>query len=495
MRLHKKQGPKPTLLMALSLMCALFSFSKIALSQDTIIASDQIVVMSLEDCINYAIDHNIDVKKQALMVENSNADLLQSALIMLPDLNAGGNHIYNWGQTIDRYTNEFATTRVQSNNFYLGTNLTLFSGLTQLNTLKKNELNTIAAEYDMDYLLDNTSLTVAAYYLDILFNEEILQVAKEQLEVTKQQISRMGKMVAAGTLAKGDLLNIEAQGATEELNVIEAENNLLLSYLNMQQLIDYPVTSNFRIEKPELRAIEAPSIIYKAEDIFNIAAQNRPEIKSAEARVQSADKGIAIARGYLSPVLSLQGTWATGYSGLSQVGIDESTVEVPIGMTVEANPVPVVAEYETYGSYETIPFGDQLNENQNKSVGFNLMVPIYNGWQARTAIEKAKIAREDAEYNLQKTKLDLNKTIQQSYADAVAALKNYNAAIKKVDAQNEAFKYAQQKFDVGMMNAVDYNQTKKDLTIAESQLLQAKYRFIYTTTVLDFYMGQPISFK
>jgi outer membrane protein len=123
------------------------------------------------------------------------------------------------------------------------------------------------------------------------------------------------------------------------------------------------------------------------------------------------------------------------------------------------------------------------------------MVPIYNGWQVRTAIEKAKIAREDAEYNLEKAKLDLNKTIQQSYADAVAALKNYNAATKKVEAQTEAFKYAQQKFDVGMMNSVDYNQTKKDLTIAESQLLQAKYRYIYTTTVLDFYMGQPISFK
>jgi outer membrane protein len=450
--------------------------------------------MSLEECITYALDHNIDIKKQLLIVENQKQSLLQSKLGLLPSLNAGATHGYNWGKTVDRYTNQFATTRVQSNNFYLSSNMALFQGLTQVNTIQQNQLNLMATQYDLDLIMDNISIAVSGYYLDILYNQEILEVSKAQLDITTQQVNRMKKMLDAGTIAKGDLLSIQAQAATEDLAVVNAENTLAISYLTMQQLIDYPVSNDFRIEKPELRPIQAPQISITPEDIYNVALGARPEIKSAEYRVQSAHKGVAIAQGYQSPTLNLSGTWATGYSGAAQQGYDTISGIAPIGY-VETTLQPVVAPYEYPSQYETIPFQDQLNNNQNKSIGLTLQVPIYNGWQVRSAISKAKLAEEEAKYSLNQAQLDLNKTIQQAYADAIAALKNFNAAETKVSAQQEAFKYAQQKFEVGLMNAVDYNEIKKNLTTAESELLQSKYRYLYTTTVLRFYMGKPLTFN
>ena len=408
---------------------------------------------TLEECVNYALDQNIDIKKQVLMVENREADLMQSKLMLLPDLNAGGNHIYNWGQTVDRYTNTFATERVQSNNFYLASSLTLFYGMRKVNTMKQSQMEVTAAQYDLDYLMDNISLAVTGYYLDILFNEELLEVAREQYNITMQQVNRMQKLVEAGSMAKGDLLNTEAQAATEELQVTESENRLMISYLNLQQLIDHPVSRDFRIELPELRPIEAPSINIKPDEIYNIALGNRPEIKSAEIKVESADKGISLARGYISPVLTLNGSWATGYSGAAKQGSDPyfEKSDIPIGVTASTEELVLGYDYG-YNKYSVVPWDKQMKDNQNKTVGLTLNIPVFNGWQVRTAISKAKIAMEDAAYDLEQEKLDLNKTIQQAYVDAVAALKNFNSARKKVEAQKEAFKYAEQKFDVGLMN-------------------------------------------
>lgn len=459
-------------------------------------ASSQEKIWSLEDCITYALDSNIDVKKQVLMVENQKALLLQSYLIMLPNLNAGATHGYNWGQTVDRYTNQFATKRVQSNNFYVGTQFNLFEGLRQINTMTQTKLDYQAIQYDLDKMMDDISIAVAGYYLDILFNQELLAVAKEQYNVTLLQVNRMKKMVEAGTMARGDLLNLEAQLATEELQIVEAENRLTISSLSLQQLIDKPYDKNFKIEVPDLKPIEAPQVTLTAEDVYQVALGNRPEIKSAELRLESAKKGVSIARGYLSPTLSFSGTWATGYSGAAQMENGEIvTTTVPIGY-LQSNPSEIVlTDYETPAGYSTIPWGDQWTDNQNKSLQLNLQIPIFNGWQVQTAISQAKIRREQADLNLRQARIDLDKKIQQAYADAIAALKNYNASEKKVNAQLEAFKYAEQKLEVGLVTSVEYNEVKKNLTTAESDLLQAKFRFIYTTTILDFYMGKPITLE
>jgi outer membrane protein len=452
-------------------------------------------VWTLEDCINYAFDNNLDIKKQVLNVELNKAQVLQSALIMLPSINANGTNIWNYGMTVDRYTNQFATSTVRSNNFNMSANMTLFNGLTLINSYQQNKINLLASNYDMDVLKNNISLTVAGYYLDILFNMELLDVARNQLTITSDQVKRIKKMVEAGSSAKGDLLNIEAQSSAEELTVVDAENRLSISKLSLQQVIDLPVSKDFIVEKPQLKEVEVPKDVLTPEQIFDYALISRPEIKSADLRVQSAEKSLAIARGRITPTLSFGGTWATGYSSAitqNDPGFTADTTYVPYGYTSPSHETVLLPQVSPAPQVVT-SFGDQLKQNENKSIGFNLSVPIFNGWQGRTAITAAKIQKSQAELDLEIRKRDLRKSIEQAYADALAALKKFRASEEKVAAQEESFKYTQQKFDVGMLTSFDFNNAKKDLTKAQSDVLQAKYDFIFKTTILDFYMGKPIS--
>jgi len=453
-------------------------------------------VWTLEDCINYALENNLDIQRQLQTVESYKANLTQSALGLLPNLNANGTNYWNFGQTIDQYTNTFATTTVRSNNFYISSNVVLFNGFQKLNTLKQNKIMVLAGQYDLDVIKNNISLAVAGYYLDILFNSELLDVANEQLRITKLQVERITKMVDAGSSARGDLLNIQAQKASEELAQVQASNLLNISNLSLMQLIDFPVSKDFRVEKPTLKEVAAPKQPVTPEVIYEHALKNRPEIMAAQLRVDAAMKRLAIARGIITPTLSVGGSWGTGYSGAAKE-IDPSVLPDTswqvVGITQKSQDLVLMPQLDYTTRVKS--FGDQLKTNNNQSVGFSLSIPIFNGWQGRTNITQAKIAKNQAEIDLDIQKRNLRKTIEQAYADAVASLQKYNSSLEKVNAQTESFKYTQQKFDVGMMTSFDYNNSKKDLTKAQSDLLQAKYDFIFKTTILDFYMGNPIQIQ
>ena len=458
--------------------------------------ADSQKVWTLEDCINYALENNLDIQKQLQTVESYKANLTQSALGMLPNLNANGTNFWNFGQTIDQYTNTFATTTVRSNNFYISSNMVLFNGLQKLNTVKQNQIMVLAGKYDLDVIKNSISLSVAGYYLDILFNSELLDVANEQLRITKLQVDRMQKMVDAGSSARGDLLNIQAQRAAEELTQVQTANQLSISNLSLEQLIDLPVSRDFRIEKPNLKAVEAPKTPVTPEIIYEHALKNRPEIRSAELRVDAAQKRLAVARGIITPTLSVSGSWGTGYSGAAREidpNVPADTSWQIVGITQQSKDLVLMPQVQYASRVKS--FGDQLKTNNNQSVGFSLSIPIFNGWQGRTNITQAKIQKFQAELDLDIQKRSLRKLIEQSYADAVASLQKYNSALERVNAQSESFKYTQQKFDVGLMTSFDYNNSKKDLTKAQSDLLQAKYDFIFKTTILDFYMGNPIQIQ
>jgi len=449
-------------------------------------------VWTIEDCVNYAFDHNLHIKKQILTVEANKKILLQSKLYLLPDLNANATNVWNFGQTIDMYTNTFATSTVRSNNFYVQSNTTLFSGFTKLNTIKQNKVNLLASQYDLDVLKNNISLAVAGYFLDMLLDQELLDVARNQIDITKGQVSRMEKLVEAGSSAKGDLLNIQAQEAAEALAVIQADNTLAIARLSLQQLIDLPVTPDFAIEKPLLKPVDEKKGLLTPDQIFGFAVEKRPEIKAADLRVESAEKSVTIARGVLYPTISFSGSWGTGYSGAdkeldpTKPVIYDSTIIGRVGGAYVYGP-----DYKYQLRVKTL--STQLKNNDNQSLGFYMRVPIFNGWTAKTNISLAKIQRDKAEIDLEAQKRDLRKSIEQAYIDAASSLQQYNASVQKVTAQEESFKYTQQKFDVGMLTSFDYNNSKKDLTKSESDLLQSKYDFIFKTTILDFYMGKPIS--
>ncbi len=449
-------------------------------------------VWSLEKCISYAYENNLQLKQQQLIVEAARADVLQTKLDLLPGVTANASHAYNYGQTIDRYTNEFASSRVQSNNFYLQGGITLFNGFQKINSIRQNLLNLMATLEDADKYANDLSVNIATFYMQVLFYKELVNIRTNQLDITRQQVERMKKLVDAGTMAAGESYIVEAQMASEESLLIQAQNSLDLSLLTLTQLLDLPSSEGFDIEVPDLAVEDEPAITADPNSIYKYAVANRPEIRAAEYRMQAGEKALARSRGMLYPSIALSGSWGTGYSGASQVVDKSIPVEVPIGYTSSLDTVYAhTFDYTT----KVKPWGDQIRDNNNQTIGLYLTIPIFNGWLSRTAVSKSKLALENYRLETEVQSLQLRKTIYTAWTDAKASLKNYDAAKKKVNATQESFRYAEQKFNVGIMNSVDYNNSKKDLTNAQSELIQSKYDYIFKSTLLDFYMGKKLTIK
>ena len=432
-------------------------------------------IWTLEECIRYAIDNNITIKQQELQTDYQENLLLQSKLSRLPSLNGQASNNFSFGRALDETTYEFTDNEtIMSSNFYAGANITLFNGLQKMNTIRSNQYKLEASIKDLDKIKDDISLAVALSYLQVLLNKELVAVTETQLQTTLEQIDRTEKMVEAGSLARGSLLEIKAQAAREELQLINIQNQLSISYLDLVQLLELESTENFEIDEPQIDISDSEIIDGDINTIFREAEQLRPEIESARLRLQSAEYDLKIAQGALSPSLSLGTTFSTGYSDIRQklVGFDPG-LGTPI--------------------YEEYPFGDQINDNINYGVGFTLSIPIFNGWQVRTNIANSRINIQNSQYSLESNRKQLYKSIQQAYADAEASLKSYYASQVAVESMEESFRYSEQKLNVGMVTPIEYNQAKSQLLSAQSDLASSKYEFIFKTRVLDFYRGKLLS--
>ncbi len=439
-----------------------------------VMAQEQDNTWSLEDCINYAMENNIQIKQSQLNTRYNENNLEQSRIEQLPNLNASTNYSYSWGRALDQTTYTFTENeQINSISVSASSSATLFNGFQQRNTIERNRLDLMASYEDVEKIKNDISLNIAAAYLQILFNQELLQVARNQMEITGQQVERTEKMVRAGKLARGSALEIQAQFAAEELNVVNAENQLRLSDLNLQQYLDLEYNPEFTIVSPDLPLPQDTTMMLNANEIFTVAEEIMPGIKGASLRLQSAQTDLKIAKGMRSPRLNLSGNYNTGYSDIRQkvVGTDEFGVP-------------------QYGEY---PFWEQMRDNISVGVGLGLSIPIFNGWQVNTAISNSRIAVENARLELEAAKNNLYKSIQQAYSDALTALRNYRASEKALISMEESFKYTEKKYEVGLVNTVEYNASKNQLTQTKSDLLQAKYEFLFKIKILHFYEGQSIT--
>jgi outer membrane protein len=448
---------------------------------------------SLEDCIQHAMENNIQIKQTVLNTEYNENLLKQSKLGQIPSFNGSGSYSYSWGRALDQTTYNYTDEQIGSLNFGLNSYTNLFNGLQVRKTIQQNELNLMASYEDVQKVKNDITLNIAAAYLSIMFNRELLAVTEVQLETTGQQVERTKKMVDAGKLARGNFLELQAQYASEELNLVNAENQLAISLLNLQQILDLPIDSAFDVIIPVLAAPDEDPMLVNAMEVYRVAEQLMPEVKAAVLNLQSAEKGVEIAKGGRSPQLYLSANFNTGYSDIREqvVGFSDP-VQSQIGVTASGEPVYTSSPLEIpqFGKY---PFFDQMGDNRYTGVGLGLSIPIFNGWQVNTSIANARIMHENAKLELQNQKLILYATIQQAYADAVASLKRYTATKQALVSMEESFKYTEKKFEVGLVNTVDYNVSKNQLTSTQSDLLQAKYDFIFKTNVLNFYQGIPIT--
>ncbi|NWJ52788.1 MAG: TolC family protein [Bacteroidetes bacterium] len=445
-------------------------------------------VWSLEKCIDYALSHNIQVKKQMLTTKSADIDLEQSKLNLLPSVNGSTGYSKSF-KTVNQFTNQFYDGGSYSGS--LNGSITIFNGFQKLNAIKQSLINRQASKYDQDKLMDDISLNIASTYLQILFYQELLNNAKAQLDVTNQQVDRMQKMVDAGTKAQGDLLNIQAQAASEEYQVVQAKNNLDLGYLSLYQLMDITNEDKFIIEAPKLTMLNQTTLQATPNSIYETALALQPSIKSADLRVKSAELGLKRTYSSLMPSISLSGSLNTGFSTKLQTIDQVIPKEVAIGYTKPGN-VPVYSMSADY-TYKDYKWNDQINGNIQKSFGVYMSIPIFSNYQGQNNVKRSKLNIESSKYDLQLAKQQLNKTIEQAYADSKAALNKYQSAEKAVSSTKESFHYSEQRFNVGLLSSVDYNTAKKELSAAESTLLQAKFDYLFRTTILDFYMGKPIS--
>ena len=269
-------------------------------------------------------------------------------------------------------------------------------------------------------------------------------------------------MVDAGSVAMGNLLQIEAQAAQEEVTLVNMQNQLETSYLNLTQLLELETPAGFEIIVPDIRVGETADIAGNIDEIYNVAVQSRPEILGSELRLTASEYALKVAKGARSPSISMSHNFGTRYSHIGELPGQQS-------------------------------FEDQLKNNKNFGLGFSMNIPILNGWQVNKNILNSKLAVENSQYTLEGTRKELYKDIQQAYSDAVAALKKYYASAKAVESTEESFRYTEQKFNVGMITPVDYNAAKTQLLNSQSEMSQSKYEYIFKTKVLDFYKGLPLS--
>jgi len=416
---------------------------------------------SLDKCIEYALENNIAIKQSQINSQYQGNQLEQSKNNRLPNLNASVSQGFGFGRSLTP-DNSYLNTSSGNTSLGVSTSVTLWQGGILNNTIKQRNFDLQSGLEDLKKAKDDVILSVASGYLEVLFAKELLKVAETQVEQTQKQIDRTTQLVEAGKLAQGVLLEIESQLAREELAIVNRENNLQLAYLNLAQFLELEEYSNFDIDVPVFPELKAQAAIISAKGVYSNAVQVRPEIKSMEYKLKSSETQLKIAEGNRLPSLSASaGIYDQYYRPFNSPG-------------------------------DVTSFGDQLNQNLRENISLNLRIPIFNRFQTRNGINNSKLQIENQELELEKVKKSLRKQIEQVYTNASAALKRYNANKVAVKSMQESFRYIEEKYNVGRVNSVEYNDAKSKLAIAESDLIQAKYDFIFRSKILDFYNGVPI---
>ena len=411
----------------------------------------------LQQCISHAQAHNIQLKQQAQVVKNQEISLNLARNNRLPGVDASASQSFNFGRGLT-IENTYVNRNTLSTSFSTNASMSLYDGGQITRNIQVQKLQLEASLADLTRAQENLSLQVASVYLEVLFQEELLDVARQQCQLSQSQADRIKKLLDAGKAAESEWADAKALVAADEMSATQAENNYRLSLLTLSQLLELPSPEGFSVVKPELPAA-ADVVLPLPDAIMAEAVGIKPEIKAGEYRVKGAERNILLAKTGYYPKLSLGAGLGTSY-------------------------------YKTSG-YETTSFGRQMKENFNRYIGLSLSVPVFNRLQTRNQIRSARVQLYTQQLALEQTRKDIYKEIQQAYYNAMAAQRQCQSAVAAEEASQAAFALTATKYENGQSTATEFQEAKTRLAKAQSDGLQARYSFFFRTKILDFYRGVP----
>lgn len=414
---------------------------------------------SLQNCIDYAVEHNLTIKQQEDSRQQREIELNTSRNSRLPSLSGGASQNFSFGRGLTS-ENTYANTNTHSTSFSLGTDVPLFTGFQIPNRIKLSQLNLKATMADLEKAKNDIRMQVAAAYVDILYDIEIVNVAKRQIEIDSLQLVRLGIMLENSKASEAEVSQQRATLAQDQLTYVQADNNYRIAILTLTQLLELPSPDGFSVVVPEVD-IEH-TLLSTPDEIYALAVATKPEIQAEQYRLQGTENSIKIAKSGLYPTLSLSAGLGTNY-------------------------------YKTSG-YNTDSFTKQLKNNFSQYIGLSLNIPIFNRFETRNNIRSAMISQHTQQLQLDMAKKTLYKDIQQVYYNALAARSKYESSNVAMKSSEDAFKLMSAKYENGKANITEFNEAKNNYLKSQSDCVQAKFEYIYRIKTLDFYKGSELTF-
>lgn len=421
---------------------------------------------SLEECIRYAIENNIDLKQKELERQNQEVTLHTSKYSWLPNLNASINENFGFGRSESK--DGLIVDRNSANtSASIQLSMPIFDGFKIPNDIAARKLDLKASIETLNKAKEDLSINVASYYLQVLYNKEMLKIAELQVALSSEQVTKTEALYNAGKVPESQLYDMKAQLAKDEVTLTESRNNVKLALLDLTQALELERDGeNFDVLEPETGdAVEQyMSSIIPPDQVYDYAVGVKPQVKEQEYLLESQKKMLKVAQAGYYPKLNFSAGYSNGY-------------------------------YHNFGDgdYNNAPFSDQLKNNGQKSIGFSLSIPIFNRFQVRNSVRSARIAIHNRELLMENTKKTLYKEIQQAYYNATAAQEKYVSSDKSVDASKIAFSYAEERYGAGKSTVFEYSEAKTKYAQSLAEQTQSKYNFIFRAKILDFYNGTPIT--
>jgi outer membrane protein len=466
-------------------------FSLITLAPALAHSQDVDSVLTIQQCIDIAIKNNLDVKKSELLMQTGHINYNQAKENLLPAINGQVDHGINQGRNINPFTNSYVDQSLTYGNYSLDGNLTLFSGLQNLNRIKQTSLAYQAGKMDFQQAKDQVTINVITAYLLVLNNTELLNQVKNQLLVSKKQVERLEILEKEGAnKLPSDLYDLKGTYGDNQLGVVNSNSTLETSKLNLLQILNVPYKRGIKLQPINAQDL-AKQTGTSSEDVYATALQQLAYVKAASLRRESAEKAVKVAKGSLWPTLSLFGGIYTNYSSAAQKAIftDSSTVNTGQFVNTPGGPSSVFTRQANYVN-KNIGYYDQFKNNYSTQVGISLRIPILNYFQNRNKVALAKIDLQNLRYVEENTRIQLRQNVEQAYLNMTSAYERYNALLEQVKAYAESFRTAEIRFNAGVLTSVDFVVAKNNLDRANLNLINARYDCFIYNKILDYYQGR-----